>query len=181
MIGCITVPITGVLRAGQSVSQGISGSANQLGNSGKIDPKMCRVRPPRRIGARGQLKVYQVEVEVIGDSQVEKIVVLRKNQRKLYSSMDFSKNSGARRQSTVVQSKRNAGWFSFKRNKELNVIQEEDYKDNKDEDHFAVGEDKYDLNNLNQLPVHRDRSGQVIEESRGEGGLKNIYASNQTY
>jgi len=35
VLGALSTPVTGVLRAGQSISQGISGSANWVGDYGK--------------------------------------------------------------------------------------------------------------------------------------------------
>jgi hypothetical protein len=70
LAGAATTPVTGVLRAGQSVSQGISGTANDIGNIGKtrlekLDVKLFRNRPPRRIDLRGQIRVYNEDMAII--------------------------------------------------------------------------------------------------------------------
>ena len=68
--GAATAPVTGVLRAGQSVSQGISGTANYIGDIGKtklekLDVKLYRTRPPRRIDLKGQIRVYNEDMAII--------------------------------------------------------------------------------------------------------------------
>ena len=54
IVGLAVTPVTGILRLGQSVSQGISSTAHEIGNLGRtkmelMDPHKIRVRPPRRI------------------------------------------------------------------------------------------------------------------------------------
>ena len=63
-------PVTAALRPLQSVSQGISGTANQIGNLGKtkmelMDVKKVRTRPSRRIDLRGQIKVYDEDMAIV--------------------------------------------------------------------------------------------------------------------
>ena len=52
------------------MSQGISGTANDIGNIGKtrlekLDVKLFRNRPPRRIDLRGQIRVYNEDMAII--------------------------------------------------------------------------------------------------------------------
>lgn len=48
MMGAITSPVTGVLKAGSNISEGVSQSARQMGNKGKqMIEDIPRVRPPR--------------------------------------------------------------------------------------------------------------------------------------
>ena len=68
--GLVVTPFTATLRVGQSVSQGISGTANDLGNLGKtkmelMDTKKVRIRPPRRIDVRNQIKVFDEDLAII--------------------------------------------------------------------------------------------------------------------
>lgn len=68
--GAVAVPVVGVLRAGESVAQGISGTANNIGNLGKtkfelINCMKVRIRPNRRIDIRGQIKIYDEDMAII--------------------------------------------------------------------------------------------------------------------
>lgn len=70
LLGAVATPITGVLRAGESVSQGISGSANNLSNIGKsaialLNPKSVRTRPSRRIDPKGKIRIYDGKLAII--------------------------------------------------------------------------------------------------------------------
>jgi len=70
LVGLVATPVTLTLRAGQDLSQGISGTANVLGNLGKpkmelMDPKKVRVRCPRRIDVRNQIKIYDEDLAII--------------------------------------------------------------------------------------------------------------------
>ena len=70
IVGVAVTPVTGVLRAGQSVSQGISASANDFSDFGKtklelLDTKKVRMRYPRRIEKRGQIKIYNEDLAII--------------------------------------------------------------------------------------------------------------------
>lgn len=70
LAGAIASPVTGLLRAGESVSQGISTSANNFSNVGKsnldvLDPRMVRIRPPRRIDHRGQISLYSYNLAIV--------------------------------------------------------------------------------------------------------------------
>jgi hypothetical protein len=63
-------PVAGVLRAGEAVSRGISASANDFSDLGKtklelLDTKGVRVRYPRRIEQRGQIKIYNEDLAII--------------------------------------------------------------------------------------------------------------------
>lgn len=69
MMGMICGPATGVLRATESVSQGIAGTANWISNIGKtklaiLETKQIRVRPPRRIHI-GQIRIYDEDIAII--------------------------------------------------------------------------------------------------------------------
>lgn len=66
----MVTPLTASLRVGQSVSLGISGTANDIGNIGKtkmelMDPKKVRVRPPRRIDVRNQIKIFDEDISIV--------------------------------------------------------------------------------------------------------------------
>lgn len=66
----MSAPLTGVLRAGQSVSEGISGSANWVGSYGKakleqLKVNMVRVRPCRRIDLRGRVRIYNEDLAFV--------------------------------------------------------------------------------------------------------------------
>jgi hypothetical protein len=68
--GLTVTPFTGLLRAGQSVSEGISGSANWLGDVGKgklelLDGTRVRARPKREIDVRGQIKIYNEDLTIV--------------------------------------------------------------------------------------------------------------------
>ena len=70
IVGVAVTPVTGVLRAGQSVSQGIAASANDFSDFGKtklelLDTKKVRIRYPRRIEKRGQIKIYNEDLAII--------------------------------------------------------------------------------------------------------------------
>lgn len=70
LVGLAVTPVTIVLRAGQDISQGISGTANVLGNLGKtkmelMDNKKVRARCPRRIDVRNQIKIYDEDLAII--------------------------------------------------------------------------------------------------------------------
>ena len=70
LLGAVATPIAGVLRAGESVSQGISGSANNLSNIGKsaialLDPRSVRARPSRRIDPIGKIRIYDGKLAII--------------------------------------------------------------------------------------------------------------------
>lgn len=58
------------MRTGESLTQGIAGTANKIGNIGKskielLNTKKIRIRPMRRIDARGQIKIYDVDMAII--------------------------------------------------------------------------------------------------------------------
>jgi hypothetical protein len=66
----VVTPVTATLRAGQSISQGISGQANLLANMGKtkmelMDPGQVRIRPARRIDVRNQVKIYDEDMAIV--------------------------------------------------------------------------------------------------------------------
>ena len=70
LVGLCVTPITATLRSTQSFSQGISGTAYQIGNLGRtkmelMDVKQCRIRPTRRIDVRNQIKVYNEDMAII--------------------------------------------------------------------------------------------------------------------
>jgi len=70
LVGAAVTPATGVLRAGESVSRGIAATANDFGDLGKsklelLDTKTVRVRYPRRIEQRGQIKIYNEDLAII--------------------------------------------------------------------------------------------------------------------
>ena len=70
LVQAAATPVTGVLRAGESVSQGISATAHSIGNIGKskidtLDPKLVRIRPNRRIDVKGQIKIYDQNLAII--------------------------------------------------------------------------------------------------------------------
>ena len=70
LLGAVATPITGVLRAGESVSQGIAGTANNLSNIGKsaialLDSKSVRTRPSRRIDSKGKIRIYDRRLAII--------------------------------------------------------------------------------------------------------------------
>jgi vacuolar protein sorting-associated protein 13A/C len=70
LVGLVATPVTATLRAGESISQGISGSATALANLGRtkmelMDPKKVRVRPPRRIDIRNQIKIYDEDMAIV--------------------------------------------------------------------------------------------------------------------
>lgn len=70
LVGLVATPVTATLRAGESISQGISGSTTALANLGKtkmelMSPKKVRVRPPRRIDVRNQIKIYDEDMAVV--------------------------------------------------------------------------------------------------------------------
>jgi hypothetical protein len=70
LVGLVVTPVTATLRVGQAVSQGISGTANDLGNLGKskmelMETKQVRIRPPRRIDVRNQIKVFDEDLAII--------------------------------------------------------------------------------------------------------------------
>ena len=70
ILGLILFVPIGIFRASQSVSQGISGTADTLGNYFKtplelLETKMVRIRPPRRIGGGGVLRIYNDEISVV--------------------------------------------------------------------------------------------------------------------
>jgi hypothetical protein len=62
-------PITATLRAGAAISDGISASANTLGNLTKTKMELnyaeVRMRPRRRIGTNSQLKVYDEDLAIV--------------------------------------------------------------------------------------------------------------------
>lgn len=70
LVGLVVSPVTATLRLGHSITQGISGSANQLGNLGKtkmelMDTKKVRARPARRIDVRNQIKIYDEDMAIV--------------------------------------------------------------------------------------------------------------------
>jgi hypothetical protein len=70
LLGAVATPVAGVLRAGESVAQGISGSANNLSNIGKseielLDPRSVRARPARRINRKGKITIYDRNLAII--------------------------------------------------------------------------------------------------------------------
>ena len=70
LLGAVATPVAGVLRAGESVAQGISGSANNLSNIGKseielLDPRSVRARPARRINHKGKITIYDRNLAII--------------------------------------------------------------------------------------------------------------------
>jgi len=70
LVGLVATPVTATLRAGESISQGISGSATALANLGKtkmelMSPKKVRIRPPRRIDVRNQIKIYDEDMAIV--------------------------------------------------------------------------------------------------------------------
>ena len=70
LVGLAVTPITATLRPIQSFSQGISGTAYQIGNLGRtkmelMDVKQVRVRPSRRIDVRNQIKVYNEDMAIV--------------------------------------------------------------------------------------------------------------------
>ena len=70
LVGAVSSPVTGILRAGESMSQGISHSANNFSNIGKsqldiLDPKIVKIRPNRRIDHKGQIQDFNYEHAII--------------------------------------------------------------------------------------------------------------------
>ena len=70
MAGIIVIPAVGSLRVVESVSQGVSGTANSFSNIGKtklelLNTQQVRVRPPRRIDVRGQIRIYDEDIAII--------------------------------------------------------------------------------------------------------------------
>ena len=70
IVGAISTPVTGTLRAGESVSQGISGTATAFSNVGKslielLDPKNVRVRESRRVDLKGRINPYIDELAIV--------------------------------------------------------------------------------------------------------------------
>jgi hypothetical protein len=68
--GAVSSPFTGLFRATESVSQGISGTATNIQNLGKsqlelLDPRQVRTRPARRIDHKGQISKYNLDVAII--------------------------------------------------------------------------------------------------------------------
>lgn len=62
--------MAGVLRIGHSLSEGVAGTAHDIGNLGKsklelLNTKKVRIRPSRRIDARGQIKIYDPDLAII--------------------------------------------------------------------------------------------------------------------
>lgn len=71
VLGAVSSPVVGVLRASHSVSQGISSSALNLGSYRKagadlLDPRLVRVRPARRITHLGNIGRYNLEQAILG-------------------------------------------------------------------------------------------------------------------
>ena len=63
-------PFTGLLRLINNLSLGISGTANSFADLGRpkveiIDTRLVRVRLPRRIDVRGQIKIYDEDLAVV--------------------------------------------------------------------------------------------------------------------
>ena len=70
VIGLIASPVASVLRIGHSLSEGVAGTAHDIGNLGKsklelLNTKKVRIRPSRRIDARGQIKIYDPDLAII--------------------------------------------------------------------------------------------------------------------
>lgn len=70
IVGAISTPVTGTLRAGESLSQGISGTATAFSNVGKslielLDPKNVRVRESRRVDLKGRISAYNDELAIV--------------------------------------------------------------------------------------------------------------------
>ncbi len=66
----VVMPMVSLLRAMQSVSLGIAGSAKQIGNMGKknielLDSKTVRVRESRRIDLKGRISVYDENIALV--------------------------------------------------------------------------------------------------------------------
>ena len=62
--------MAGVLRIGHSLSEGVAGTAHDIGNLSKsklelLNTKKVRIRPSRRIDARGQIKIYDPDLAII--------------------------------------------------------------------------------------------------------------------
>jgi hypothetical protein len=74
LIGAISAPVTGILRAGQSITSGAAGTAHYIGNLGKapahskiIDSssQYARFRPPRYISNRNVISVYSMDLALL--------------------------------------------------------------------------------------------------------------------
>lgn len=70
IVGVVATPVTGTLRAGESLSQGISGTATSFANVGKsvvqlLDPKTARVRESRRVDLKGRISCYDENVAIV--------------------------------------------------------------------------------------------------------------------
>lgn len=70
IVGAVATPVTGTLRAGESVAQGISGTATSFSNVGKsviqlLDPKTVRVRESRRVDLKGRISCYNEDLAIV--------------------------------------------------------------------------------------------------------------------
>lgn len=70
VVGLIVCPFTGMLRLINNLSSGISGTANSFADLGRpkvevLDTRLVRVRLPRRIDVRGQIKIYDDDMAVV--------------------------------------------------------------------------------------------------------------------
>ena len=59
LAGAVSAPVTGVLKAGTNISEGVSSSAKSIGNKGKLMIEdVPRVRPPRIMSNMPVLKKF---------------------------------------------------------------------------------------------------------------------------
>lgn len=97
LLGAVSTPVTGVLRAGQSMSEGISGSANWIGNYGKakleqLNVKQVRIRPIRRIDQRGQVRIYNEDLAII--NKLLACTVVKKTQIRFFAMLPTLDGAG---------------------------------------------------------------------------------------
>lgn len=70
IVGAVATPVTGTLRAGESLSQGISGTATSFSNVGKsaielLDPRQVRVRESRRVDLKGRISCFDEDLAIV--------------------------------------------------------------------------------------------------------------------
>lgn len=74
IIGAISAPVTGILRAGQSITSGAAGTAQYIGNIGKAstlskiidsNSQYARFRPPRYISNRNVVSIFNMDLALL--------------------------------------------------------------------------------------------------------------------
>lgn len=70
IFGFVATPMCSFFIATQSICEGVSGSANWVGDLGKgklelLDVTKCRVRPRRQADLKGNIKIYNSDLAII--------------------------------------------------------------------------------------------------------------------